>query len=187
MPTLRLAGAVAAALLLVPAAAQANFPGANGRIAFNWTFGCDGSVIADMRPDGSGRRLLTAERLPGRRRAARRVPRLLGRRRTIAFVRGGRLITMTAGGANETPVPGIAPVARAGPTLSPDGERVAYTRVVDGRHDDLPRQPRRHRRAAPARRLAPALVAGRAQHGLHHADGRIATMRVAPARSSTAT
>ena len=40
---------------------------------------------------------------------------------------------MTAGGANETPVPGITGVADGRPTLSPDGERVAYTRVVNNR------------------------------------------------------
>ena len=134
MPRLRLAGAVATgALMLVPAAAQANFPGSNGRIAFNWTFGCDGSMIADMRPDGSGRRLLTANacQIDGAPRAA--FPDYSADGRTIAFIRGGRVITMTAGGANETPVPGITGVADGRPTLSPEGERVAYTRVVNNR------------------------------------------------------
>ena len=133
MPTLRLAGAVAVALLAAPAAASANFPGSNGRIAFNWTFGCDGSMIADMRPDGSGRRLLTANacQVDGAPRAA--FPDYSADGRTIAFIRDGRLITMTAGGANETPVPGITGVAEGRPTLSPDGERIAYTRVVGGR------------------------------------------------------
>ena len=130
MRTLGLAGAL---LLLAPGAAEANFPGSNGRIAFNWTFGCDGSMIADVRPDGSGRRLLTADacRVDGAPRAA--FPDYSADGRTIAFIRAGRVITMTAGGARETPVPGIARVADGRPTLSPDGRRVAYTRVVDNR------------------------------------------------------
>jgi Tol biopolymer transport system component len=53
--------------------------------------------------------------------------------RTIAFVRDGRLMTMTAEGAGALPVPGIAPVAGGRPTLSPDGNQVAYTRVVSNR------------------------------------------------------
>lgn len=135
MPPLRLAGpvATAAVLLAVPAAAQANFPGDNGRIAFNWTFGCDGSMVASMRADGAGRRFLTANacRIDGAPRAA--FPDYSADGRTIAFVRDGRLMTMTAGGARETPVPGIGRVADVRPTLSPDGERVAYVKVVNNR------------------------------------------------------
>jgi hypothetical protein len=130
MRALRVATAL---LLLAPTAAQANFPGSNGRIAFNWTFGCDGSMIADMRPDGSGRRLLTADAcvIDGPPRAA--FPDYSADGRTIAFVRDGRLMTMTAEGAGALPVPGIAPVAGGRPTLSPDGNQVAYTRVVSNR------------------------------------------------------
>jgi hypothetical protein len=130
MRALRVATAL---LLLAPTAAQANFPGSNGRIAFNWTFGCDGSMIADMRPDGSGRRLLTADAcvIDGPPRAA--FPDYSADGRTIAFVRDGRLMTMTAEGAGALPVPGIAPVADGRPTLSPDGNQVAYTRVVSNR------------------------------------------------------
>jgi Tol biopolymer transport system component len=130
MRTLRLAGAL---LLVFPAAAQANFPGSNGRIAFNWTFGCDGSMIGDMRPDGTGRRLLTANacQIDGAPRAA--FPDYSADGRTIAFVRDGRLMTMTASGAGEIAVPGTGPVADGRPTLSPDGTRVAYTRVVNSR------------------------------------------------------
>jgi WD40 repeat protein len=127
MRALRLATAL---LLLASTAAQANFPGSNGRIAFNWTFGCDGSMIADMRPDGSDRRLLTADAcvIDGPPRAA--FPDYSADGSTLAFVRDGRLMTMTADGAGALPVPGIAPVASGRPSLSPDGTQVAYTRVV---------------------------------------------------------
>jgi Tol biopolymer transport system component len=130
---MRILGLTTLLLLLVPAAAQANFPGDNGRIAFNWTFGCDGSMVASMRADGGGRQLLTANacQIDGPPRAA--FPDYSADGRTIAFVRDGRLMTMTAGGANETPVPGIGPVADVRPTLSPDGDRIAYVRVVNNR------------------------------------------------------
>ena len=130
MRALRLATAL---LLIAPTAAQANFPGSNGRVAFNWTFGCDGSMIADMRADGSARRLLTADacEIDGPPRAA--FPDYSADGRTLAFLRDGRLMTMTADGADQLPVPGISPVADGRPTLSPDGAQVAYTRVVSNR------------------------------------------------------
>jgi Tol biopolymer transport system component len=90
-------------------------------------------MIADMRPDGSGRRLLTADacQIDGPHRAA--FPDYSADGRTLAFVRDGRLMTMTADGAGALPVPGIAPVAGGRPTLSPDGTQVSYTRVVSNR------------------------------------------------------
>jgi Tol biopolymer transport system component len=180
MPIPRLAGALAtAALMLVPTAAQANFPGSNGRIAFNWTFGCDGSMIADMRPDGSGRRLLTANacRVDGAPRAA--FPDYSADGRTIAFIRDGRLMTMTAGGTGEIPVPGIARVADGRPTLSPDGERIAYTRVVGGQQvifrANLDGSGERRLRAGSHPRWSP----GGRNMVFISATGRITTMRVA--------
>jgi dipeptidyl aminopeptidase/acylaminoacyl peptidase len=133
MPARLLPVAVTALLLLFPAAAHGSFPGSNGRIAFNWTFGCDGSMIATMRPDGSDRRRLTANAcvVEGGPRAT--FPDWSADGRRIAFLRNGRLMTMTAGGANETPVPLLAPNVAGRPTLSPDGERIAYTRVSGGR------------------------------------------------------
>ena len=125
---------LAVSLVLVSASsAHATFPGDNGRIAFNWTFGCDGSMVATMRQDGSALRLLTADacRLDGPPRAG--FPDYSADGRTIAFVRDGRLMTMTAGGADETPVPAIGPVADVRPTLSPDGTQIAYVRVVSNR------------------------------------------------------
>jgi Tol biopolymer transport system component len=183
MPPLPLVGAIAtAALTLVPTAAQANFPGGNGRIAFNWTFGCDGSMIATIRPDGSGRQLLTANacQIDGTPRAA--FPDYSGDGRTIAFVRDGRLMTMTAGGANETPVPGIGPVADVRPTLSPEGERVAYVRVVNNRSTifraNLDGTGERRLRVGTNPRWSP----GGRNMVFITPTGRIATMRVARGR-----
>jgi Tol biopolymer transport system component len=180
MPPLRLVGAAAtAALMLVPGPAQANFPGDNGRIAFNWTFGCDGSMIASMRADGGGRRLLTANacQIDGAPRAA--FPDYSADGRTIAFVRSGRVITMTAGGANETPVPGITGVADVRPTLSPDGERVAYVRVVNNRSTifraNLDGTGERRLRVGTNPRWSP----GGRNMVFITPTGRIATMRVA--------
>ena len=180
MPPLRLAGALAtAALTLVPAVASANFPGDNGRIAFNWTFGCDGSMIATMRPDGSGRTLLTANacQVEGGPRAI--FPDYSDDGRTIAFIRNSRLFTMTAGGANETAVPGIAPVSEGRPTLSPDGERVAYTRVVNNRQTifrvNLDGTGERRLRVGTNPRWSP----GGRNMVFITPTGRIATMRVA--------
>ena len=179
MPILRVAAAVAAVLVLAPAAASANYPGDNGRIAFNWTFGCDGSMIADMRADGSGRRLLTANacQIDGAPRAA--LPDYSADGRTIAFIRDGRLMTMTAGGANETPVPGIGRVADVRPTLSPEGERIAYVRVVNNRSTifraNLDGTGERRLRVGTNPRWSPG---GRNMVFITQ-TGRIATMRVA--------
>ena len=46
-------------LALMPSPATASFPGDNGRLAITSDFGCDGSWIQTIRPDGSGRRALT--------------------------------------------------------------------------------------------------------------------------------
>ncbi len=53
-----LAGAVLSTLAVAPAA-QAAFPGENGLLAASGAFGCDGSMIATMRADGSAFTLLT--------------------------------------------------------------------------------------------------------------------------------
>jgi Tol biopolymer transport system component len=118
--------------LAMTAALLANFPGDNGRIAFHSPFGCDGSAIATIRTDGSDRRRLTAD--PCEAGSARAVfPDWSADGRRIAYVSNGQISIVRPGGAAVTVVPVTEPVAHRRPTLSPDGEQVAYTRFVDGR------------------------------------------------------
>jgi hypothetical protein len=121
-----------AAVLILPATAQAAFPGANGRIAFNWTFGCDGSVIATMKPNGSDLQRLTDDpcKVDGAPRAA--YPDYTSDGANLVFVRGQELFTMTAGGIGQAPL-GLKNLSDQGrPSVSPNGARVAYTRVRSG-------------------------------------------------------
>lgn len=122
----------AALTLAAPAAADAAYPGANGRIAFNWTFGCDGSMIATMQPDGSDRKLLTDDacKVDGAPRAA--YPDYTADGSNILFIRGQTLTTMTADGANQAPL-GVENLSDTRPAVSPDGQKVAFTRVAQGR------------------------------------------------------
>jgi dipeptidyl aminopeptidase/acylaminoacyl peptidase len=120
------------AVLILPATAQAAFPGANGRIAFNWTFGCDGSVIATMKPDGSDVRRLTADpcTIDGPPRAA--YPDYAADGASLLFVRGQELFSMTPDGGGPAPL-GLRGLSDTRISVSPSGARVAYTRVRNGR------------------------------------------------------
>jgi Tol biopolymer transport system component len=121
------------AVLILPATAEAAFPGANGRIAFNWTFGCDGSVIATMKPDGSDLRRLTADpcKVDGAPRAV--FPDYSADGASLLFIRGQELHTMKPDGDGQAPLglKGLSDSTR--PSVSPDGKRIAFTRVSAGR------------------------------------------------------
>jgi Tol biopolymer transport system component len=129
----RMLFAALTAVLILPATAQAAFPGTNGRIAFNWTFGCDGSVIATMKPNGSDLRRLTADpcKVDGAPRAT--YPDYTADGASLLFIRGQELFTMTAAGNGQAPV-GLKGLSDSGrPSVSPDGTSIAYTRVKNGR------------------------------------------------------
>jgi Tol biopolymer transport system component len=120
------------AVLLLPATAQAAFPGANGRIAFNWTFGCDGSVIATMKPNGSDLERLTADpcKVDGAPRAV--YPDYSADGARIVFVRGQELYTMGADGGGQAAL-GLKGLSDTRISVSPSGARIAFTRVRNGR------------------------------------------------------
>jgi Tol biopolymer transport system component len=131
--TRKLAAATAIAVtLLIPAAAHAAFPGSNGRIAFNWNFGCDGSMIFTMQPDGSDRRRLTADSctVDGAPDAAS--PDYTADGSNILFISGFRLATMTADGADPTDLGVANLILGERPSVSAGGGRVAYARVKNG-------------------------------------------------------
>ena len=99
-------------------------------LAFNWTFGCDGSAIATIDAQGSPTRLLTADPcvVEGAPRAA--YPDVTADGRTILFVRGTRLALMDADGSDVR----VLPIAtESEPAIAPGGRQVAYTQVRRGR------------------------------------------------------
>jgi Tol biopolymer transport system component len=120
------------AILILPATAHAAFPGANGRIAFNWTFGCDGSVIATMKPNGAVLKRLTADpcKVDGAPRAT--YPDYTADGASIVFVRGQELFRMAADGSAPTAL-GLKGLSDTRVSVSPSGARVAFTRVENGR------------------------------------------------------
>ena len=117
--------------LALTAALIANFPGDNGRLAFHSTFGCQGTAIATIRADGTGLRRLTANPCNGDSPQAI-FPDWAANGERIAYVSRGTITLVRPGGAGMAVVPLTEPVANRRPTLSPDGEQVAYTRFVDG-------------------------------------------------------
>ena len=118
---------VVAALAWSAPAAEATFPGSNGRIAYTWLRGPDGDEgfsgpgfvgVVSVRPDGTGRRLIARKGLyPGYSPDGRR----------IAFIRARRLWVARADGE------GAHPVTPKGLLVedyewSPRGDRLAVTR-----------------------------------------------------------
>ena len=123
----RLIACLAAMLLVPPAAAQAAYPGANGKLAFVR----DGHVWT-MNPDGTGAAQLTTGA------ADASDPEWSPDGTRIAFVRGlpgqRRLATMNADGTGEAPFPVFIPGENGdvyAPTWSPDGRRLAYVLSYD--------------------------------------------------------
>ena len=128
-----------AALLILPDAERAAFPGENGRIAYQasqcGTIGCTGPNLYDVFEDGTGRTQLTK---PGGRDAE---PAWSADGSKIAFTTdrheprapsdcGARcnweIYTMNADGTSQTRLTFDSAEDR-GPTWSPDGSKIAFT------------------------------------------------------------
>jgi WD40 repeat protein len=103
---------------LLPASAQAAFPGANGKIAFQ-----RGDDIWTMNPDGSNQVNLTNSA------AAERDPAWSPNGTQIAFSSNG-IHVMNADGSGETPVANTS--GGSDPTWSPDGTQIAYVNFGAG-------------------------------------------------------
>jgi TolB protein len=126
--TRRVALTAALAMLLVPSAAQAAFPGANGRIAFvgdRDTAGTGNTDIYTMNPDGSDVRRLTTDSNPDDN------PAWSPDGTKIAFdgYRDGSnaVIIMNADGTDETSITGPGYFYPTGnPAWAPDGSRIVF-------------------------------------------------------------
>lgn len=99
--------------LVSVSAAQASYPGPNGRIAFVRSGG-----IYSVKPDGSGVARLTTT-------AGDSQPVWSPNGRRIAFVRAGDVWTMSANGGNQAQVTSSA-ATEGSPTWSPDGSWLAF-------------------------------------------------------------
>ena len=128
--------ALAAALLsglAVAPAARAAFPGANGVLAVSGAFGCDGSMVATMRADGSAFELLTPSVCEDEEAMSYRAPDWSGDgRRLLVGDRVGApaLIDVATREITRIPLPAQPYFGAEKSSLSPDGRRVAYTRQV---------------------------------------------------------
>ncbi|CAA9466414.1 MAG: tolB protein precursor, periplasmic protein involved in the tonb-independent uptake of group A colicins [uncultured Solirubrobacteraceae bacterium] len=125
-------GALLTALAVAPAA-QAAFPGANGLLAAGGAFGCDGSMIATMRPDGSDFALLTPSVCEDEEAMSYESPDWSGDgRRLLANDRVGAPVLIDAATREVTriPLPAEPFFGAEKSSLSRDGLRVAYTRQV---------------------------------------------------------
>ena len=123
----RLIACLAAMLLVPPAAAQAAYPGTNGKLAFVR----DGHIWT-MNADGTGAAQLTTGT------ADASDPEWSPDGTRIAFVRNfspqRRLATINADGTGEAPFPVFIPGENGevyAPTWSPDGRRLAYILSYD--------------------------------------------------------
>jgi hypothetical protein len=115
--------ALIAVALLLPSAAGASFPGANGRIAF-----VRGASIFTMNSDGSDVQQLTSGFLDG-------TPRWSPDGTKIAFNRSASIWIMNADGTGQAQVPGDTDRREAG--WSPDGQRIAFRSLAPTNCDAL--------------------------------------------------
>jgi Tol biopolymer transport system component len=125
----------AAAALAVPAAAQAAFPGGNGKLAF---FQNDiGAVapfgIAIANADGSGQELIGPTCQEGEPRPCPGNPTWSADGRRIAFDVGGDIATIRPDG-KQLRVIDVPGVRASRPAWSPDGQTI----VFQGRKDGIP-------------------------------------------------
>ena len=104
-----------AAVLALPAAASAGYPGANGRIFFD-VGGGSGAAIFSIQPDGSDR-----QRLIDRGRE----PAVSADGRQIVFMRGGDLYLATRSGSDIVQVTDTAEAER-NPSFSPSGNKLLF-------------------------------------------------------------
>jgi dipeptidyl aminopeptidase/acylaminoacyl peptidase len=112
-------------LAVAPPAAQASFPGANGRIAFSSDRSGDFEIYT-INPDGSDLKRLT--NAPGSDGVARWSPD--GTKLTFSSDREGNaeIYTMNADGSGETRLTSN-PAQDSLPSWSPDGTKIAFTRL----------------------------------------------------------
>jgi Tol biopolymer transport system component len=123
----RIALTAALALVLSPAAVDAAFPGANGKIAFERSF----TGVATIEPDGSGQTFVT----PAGQRQEGPAWSPDGTKLALAQAVGGyfgvpAIYTVNADGSNPVRITS-ANGQESHPAWSPDGRKLVFERVVD--------------------------------------------------------
>jgi Tol biopolymer transport system component len=144
-------GVVAAAMacLALPAAGEATFPGANGKIAYEGSgvSGSSDTSVFSMNGDGTAKTNLTptAGKAPARRGtgAGSYDPSYSANGRKIVFERVSQgtfrqdIWVMNADGTGQTNVTNTASVREEDPALSPDGTKIVFAREPDSGSAEL--------------------------------------------------